>query len=154
MDEMVAHRIFADWSAEHWSRAVLVDADFAPDDEAEQWVEDLLTGALAAMANAGVEVARTSLRSVDGKIFVALDRHELMARDIDNESADLAVYNIFSRLDAIAACRGRRERWHLWYTGDPAGAAFFVGTEELTTAAGIDVRELNTGETWFRVSSH
>jgi len=76
-----------------------------------------------------------------------------MARDFDNESADLAVYNIFGRLDAIAAARGHRGRWHIWYAGDPVGAAFFVTPEELITTAGVDVRDLNTSEYWFRVSS-
>jgi hypothetical protein len=77
-----------------------------------------------------------------------------MIRDIDNESADLAVEHLFGRLDVIATAQGRRERWNIWYTGDPVGAAFFVTSEELITSAGIDVRDLNTGEHWFRVSSN
>lgn len=154
MDEALAHKLFGDWSEDHWHLAVFINADFAPDDEAEAWVEELLAGALAAMANAGLAVTRTPLRTDDGKIFVTLDGQELMARDLDNESADLAVEHLFGRLDAIAAAQDRRERWNLWYTGDPVGAAFFVTPEELITSAGIDVRDLNTGEYWFRVSEN
>lgn len=153
MDEMRAHQLFGEWGEDHWHRAVFVNADFAPDDEAQQWVEELLTGALAAMSQAGVAVTRSPLCMADDRIYVTLDGRELMARDLDNESADLAVYHVFGRLDEIAAARGHRERWNIWYTGDPVGAAFFVTSEELITSAGIDVRELNTGEHWFRVSS-
>lgn len=154
MDEMRAHQLFGEWSEDQWHRAVFVNADFAPDEEAREWVEELLAGALAAMSQAGVDVARAPLRAEDGKVYVVLDGRELMIRDVDSESADLAVQHLFGRLDAIATARARRERWNIWYTGDPVGAAFFVTPEELITSAGIDVRDLNTGEHWFRVSSN
>lgn len=153
MDGATDYKHFEEWGTEHWHLAVFVNADFAPDDEAEEWVEKVVTGALTAMANAGIAVTRTPLRADDGKIYVTLDGVELMARDLDNESADLAVYNIFGRLDAIAATRGHRGRWHIWYTGDPVGAAFFVTPEELITPGGVDVRDLRTSEYWFRVGS-
>lgn len=153
MTEKTASQLFTEWNTQHWHRAVVVNADFAPDDEAKDWVETLLTGALAALADAGINVDRSPLRVDDGKIYLTLDGQELMARDLDNESADLAVYNVFGRLDAVAAAHGHHGRWHIWYTGDPVGAAFFVTANDLITSAGIDVRDLNTSEYWFRVSA-
>ena len=67
MDEALAHKLFGDWSEDHWHLAVFINADFAPDDEAEAWVEELLAGALAAMANAGLAVTRTPLRTDDAR---------------------------------------------------------------------------------------
>ncbi|OBB29095.1 hypothetical protein A5792_19995 [Mycolicibacterium peregrinum] len=146
MDELLSHKLFGHWTDGHRHRAVLVDTDFAADNET--WVEELLTGALAAMANAGVEVTRTPLRNADGRIYLTLDGQETMALDVDNGSLHDGVHGILGRFDAIAAGRGRRERWNV--CGDPVGVGYFVTPEELVTPAGVDVRELDIGEPWYR----
>ncbi|WP_100522425.1 hypothetical protein [Mycobacteroides abscessus] len=145
MDEVLAYQLFGEWTDDHRHRAVLVDADFAPDDAA--WVEELLAGALAAMANAGIEVSRTALRTADGKISVTLDGQELTALDVDNGSLHDGVHSILHHLDAIAAGYGRGERWNV--CGAPVGVGYFVTPEELVTPAGIDVRALDIGESWY-----
>ncbi|MGH3726493.1 MAG: hypothetical protein ACRDUS_20490 [Mycobacterium sp.] len=90
-------------------------------------------------------MARTPLRADDGKICVTLDGKDLMVRDVDNESADLALEHLFGQLDAIAAAHDRPERWNLWYTGNPVGVTFFVTSEEMIITADVNVRELSTG---------
>lgn len=151
MEEARIHELFSEWSTEYWGRAVSVDVDYAPDDEAQRWVEELLTGALAAMANAGVEVTYSGLRTVDEKVFVTLGGQDFVARDMAEGSLDAAVTAILGRLDAIAAAQGHRERWYV--CGDPVGSGFFVTPEELITSAGVDVRELDIGEVWYQISS-
>lgn len=150
MNEVEAYRVFVDWGSEHWHRGVFLDGDYAPMDEAEHWVEELLSQALAAMADAGVEVSRGPLRVLDGKLFVEVDGVDLMVRDPVHDHASLSIEVVLGRLEAIAADRESGARWHFWYTGDPVGAAYFVTPEELITSAGIDVRELGTAEQWFR----
>lgn len=154
MDEITAHTISGNWGSEHWHRGVFLLGDYAPSEEAEQWVEELLSGAIGAMADAGVEVSRGPLRVVDDKIFVEIDGADLMARDPIHDHPSLAVEVILGRLDSIAAQRESRARWHFWYTGDPVGAGFFVTPEELITSVGTDVRELGTSEKWYRPDPH
>lgn len=151
MDEALAYKIFGDWSTEHRARGVYIEGDYAPGDEAEAWVEELIGGMVAAMADAGVTLLCGPIRVHDGKVFVELDGDDFMARDIDGEGsrAPASLERILSRFATIAARRGCAERWYYWYTGDPTGMAYFVTPEELITPAGIDVRELNTGEQWY-----
>lgn len=151
MEEIRAHQLFGEWTTEYWGRAVTVDTDFAPDDEAHKWVGELVSGALAAMTNVGVEVTRSGPRTADEKIFVTLDGQDFVAREMAADSLDVAVTAILGRLDAIAAAQGHRERWYV--CGDPVGSGFFVTPEELITSAGVDVRELDIGEVWYQISS-
>lgn len=155
MDEVQAHQIFDNWSTTHWHRAVPLNGDFAPEEEAEQWLDELLTKALVAMADAGIEVARGPLRLVEDTFWVEIDKIDLAARDLahgPHPSLDIEV--ILARLDDIAADHKSRARWHFWYTGDPVGAGFFVSPEDLITTAGVDVRQLNTGVQWYRPDPH
>lgn len=117
MDEMALHQLFGEWSNDRQHRGVLVDAGFVPDEDTEAWVDELLAGAFAAMVNAGVEVTREPIRIDDGKVYVTLGGQELLALDVDNGSLHDGVHRILGRLDAIAASRGRRERWNV--CGDP-----------------------------------
>jgi len=151
-----ASALFTEWASEHWIRALTVNADFAPDDEAEQWIEELLAGALAAMDHAGIKVARGPIMLRNNKFYVPIEGQELMARDLIDGSPNLAVSSIFGRLDEVAAARGRNERWYAWYFGDPVGAAFFVTPDQLITSARVDVRQLTTGgsEWWDTFSPH
>lgn len=150
MDEMRAHQVFGEWGETLWHRGVYLDGDFAPEDQAEQWVEELVSKALTAMADAGVEVSRGPVRVVGDQLIVELDGVDLVARDLRDGHASLSIEVILSRLDAIAADRGAAARWHFWYTGDPVGAGFFVTEQEMVTTAGVDVRELDVGVKWYR----
>lgn len=151
LDEALAHKLFGDWNTDHQARGVFVNGDHAPPEEAEQWVEELIGGMVAAMADAGVAVPRGPIRLHDGKVFVELDGDDFMARDIDGEGdrAPVSLERTLSRFATIVARRGSEERWYFWYTGDPVGMAYFVTSEELITSAAIDVRELGTGEYWY-----
>jgi hypothetical protein len=159
-----ASALFTEWASAHWIRGLTVNADFAPDDEAEQWIDDhrtacperLVSGALAAMAHAGVKVERGPIMLRENRLYVVIEGQELMARDLIDGSPNLAVSYIFGRLDEISAGHGRNERWRAWYTGDPVGAAFFVTPDQLITSAKIDVRQLNTGgsDWWDTFSTH
>lgn len=150
MHETTIHELFGDWSNEYWGRAATIDTDYVPDCEAQEWVEKLVTEALAVLANIGIQVTRTSLRTADDKIYIALDGQEILARDINNDCLD-AVHAVLGRLEEIAAERGRCERWYV--CGAPVGSAFFVSPEELITSAGVDVRQLNIGEHWYQITS-
>ncbi|SHX67341.1 Uncharacterised protein [Mycobacteroides abscessus subsp. abscessus] len=152
MDEALAYKLFGDWSSEHQARGVYIEGDYAPEDEAEEWVEALVGGMVAAMADAGFTVPRGPIRVHDGKVYIELDGDDFMARDIDGEGdrAPASLERILSRFATIAARRGCAQRWFYWYTGDPTGMAYFVTPEELITSAGVDVRELNTGERWYQ----
>ncbi|OLT77613.1 hypothetical protein BKG58_22145 [Mycobacteroides abscessus subsp. abscessus] len=153
MTEQVAraYELSADWQLNHQGREVFINGDHAPADEAEQWVEDLISGMVAAMANAGVDVARGPVPIRDGKVFVKLEGKDFMARDINGERdrAPDSLERVLSRFAAIAEKRGCVERWYYWYTGDPVGMAYFVTPKELITPVGIDVRELGTGDQWY-----
>lgn len=152
MDEIEAHTLFGQWSEDHRSRGVFFDADFAPDDEALEWVEALVAGALAAMVDAGTQVvlAETGLR--DGRVYMVLNGEEVVVRDIEGAAADEALPGLFGCLDQIAAAQVRPERWNVYYDGDPSGMAYFVAPEELVTSTGMDVRDLDVGITWYRVA--
>lgn len=152
MDEIEAHTLFGQWSEDRRARGVFIDADFAPDDEAIEWVDALFVGALAAMAEAGVRVGQTELQARSGRIYAILGGEEILVRDIDSGAADTAIPRLLGHLDEIAAARERRERWNVFYEGDPAGMAYFVAPEELFTSTGMDVRDLDVGITWFRVA--
>lgn len=128
----------------------MLDGDFAPEDEAEQWAEELVGNALAAMADAGVEVSRGPVRLEAGKVLIAIDGLDMVARDLDHGSASLGIEVILARLDGIAADRGSRARWHFWYEGDPVGTGFFVEPQDFATSTGVDVRELGVGGRWYR----
>lgn len=146
-----AYELSADWQLNHQRREVFINGDYAPADEAEQWVEELISGMVAAMADAGVDVARSPVRVQDGKVFVKLDGKNFMVRDIDGEGdrAPASLERALSRFAAIAEKRGCAERWYYWYTGDPVGMAYFVTPKELITPGGVDVRDLGTGDQWF-----
>lgn len=146
-----AYEISADWQLNHQHREVFINGDQAPADEAEQWVEDLISGMVAAMTDAGIDVTRGPVRIRRGKIFVKLDGQDLMARDINDEAdrAPASLDRILSRFAAIAAQRGCAERWYYWYTGEPVGMAYFVTPKELITPGGVDVRDLGTGDQWY-----
>ncbi|WP_066897698.1 hypothetical protein [Mycolicibacterium houstonense] len=151
MNEVLAYQLFGEWSNRHQARGASIEGDYAPEDEAEEWVEKLIGGMVAAMADAGVAVPRGPIRVHGAKVFVELDGDDFMARDIDGEGsrAPASLERILSRFATIAAQRSCAQRWYYWYTGDPTGMAYFVTPEELITSAGIDVRELNTGEQWY-----
>ncbi|SIJ23044.1 Uncharacterised protein [Mycobacteroides abscessus subsp. abscessus] len=146
-----AYELSADWQLNHQHREVFINGDHAPADEADQWVEDLISGMVAAMADAGIEVPRGPVRIQDRKVFVKLDGKNFMARDIDAEAdrAPASLERVLSRFAAVAEKRGCAERWYYWYTGDPVGMAYFVTPKELITPGGVDVRELGTGDQWF-----
>nr|MDT0523539.1 hypothetical protein [Streptomyces sp. DSM 41633] len=103
--------------------------------------------------DAGVAVPRGPVRVHDGIVFVELDGEDFMARDIDAEGdqAPLSVKRTLVRFATIAARRGCTQRWYFWHDGAPAGMAYFVTPEELITSTGIDMRELNTAESWHEV---
>ncbi|WP_135452614.1 hypothetical protein [Mycobacterium sp. DL99] len=151
MDEMTAYQLFGEWSKDRQERGVFINGDFAPQEEAREWADELIGGMVVAMAHADVLVQRGSIRAHDGKVFVELDGDDFMVRDIDGEGsrASASLERVLSRFATIAARRGCAQRWFYWYTGDPVGMAYFVTPEELVTSAGIDVRELNTGESWY-----
>ncbi|CPR69794.1 hypothetical protein [Mycobacteroides abscessus] len=151
MDEIAVHQLFGDWGTDHQDRGVFINGDFAPQEDAEEWVEELIGGMVAAMAHAGAVVQRGPIRVRDGKVFVELDGDDFLARDIDGEGsrAPASLERILSRFAATAARRGCPQRWLYWYTGDPVGMAYFVTPEELITSAGVDIRELGTGEQWY-----
>lgn len=151
MDGMAAHQLFGDWGNDHQDRGVFINGDFAPQEDAEEWVEELIGGMVAAMAHAGVVVQRGPTRVHNAKVFVELDGDDFMARDIDGEGsrASASLERVLSRFATIAARRGCAQRWFYWYTGDPVGMAYFVTPEELVTSRGVDVRELGTGEQWY-----
>ncbi len=149
-----AYELSAEWQMNHQARGVFINGDHAPEDEAEQWVEDLVWGMVAAMADAGVDVPRGPVRIRDGKASVKLDGKDFMARDIDGEGdrAPASLERALSRFAAIAEKRGCAERWYYWYTGDPVGMAYFVTPKELITPGGVDVRELGTGDQWYEAT--
>jgi hypothetical protein len=132
------HELSTDWQMAHHDRGVFINGDHAPADEAAQWVEDLVGGMVAAMADAGVDVARGLVRIREGKVFVKLDGKDFMARDIDGEGdrAPASLERTLSRFAAIAEKHGCAERWYYWYTGDRAGMAYFVTPKELITPGG------------------
>lgn len=146
-----AYEVSADWQMDHQARGVFINGDHAPSDEAEQWVEALIGGMVAAMADAGTDVTCGPVRIRRGKIFVKLDGQDFMARDIDDEGdgAPASLERTLSRFAGIAEKRGCAERWYYWYTGDPVGMAYFVTPKELITPSGVDVRELGTGDQWY-----
>ncbi|WP_255773549.1 hypothetical protein [Mycobacteroides abscessus] len=151
MDEVLAYQLFGYWSNAHQARGVSINGDFAPEEEAQEWAEELIGGMVAATAHAGVVVERGPIRVHDGKVFVELDGDDFMVRDVAGEGsrASASLERVLSRFATIAARRGCAQRWFYWYTGDPVGMAYFVAPEELVTSSGVDVRELGTGEQWY-----
>ncbi|KXO92757.1 Uncharacterised protein (plasmid) [Tsukamurella tyrosinosolvens] len=152
MDEIEAHTLFVQWSEAHYKRGVFFDADFAPDDEANDWVEALVVGAVAAMTNAGTCLTFAGTKVWGGKVYAVLNGDEVMIRDVESAAADEAIPELFGHLDQIAAAQGQPERWNIFYDGDPAGMAYFVAPAELVASAELDVRDLDVGATWFRVT--
>ncbi|MBE5458379.1 hypothetical protein [Mycobacteroides abscessus] len=149
-----AYELSADWQMNHQARGVFINGNHAPEDEAEEWLEDLVGGIVAAMAAAGVEVPRGPVSIQGGKAFVKLNGKNFMARDIGGEGdrAPASLERTLSRFAAIAEKRGCAERWYYWYAGDPVGMAYFVTPKELMTPVGIDVRELGTGDQWYEAT--
>lgn len=150
MDEMTAYEVFSDWMDDYQARGVFINGDFAPQEEAEGWVEKLIGGMVAAMADAGVVVPHGPVLVRDEVVFVEFDGDEFMVRDIDAEGsrAPVSLERTLSRFATIAARRGCAQRWYYWYDGDPAGMAYFLTPEELIASEGVDVRELNTDGRW------
>ncbi|MBN7571230.1 hypothetical protein [Mycobacteroides abscessus] len=150
-DVAAAYQTLTDWMNDHRSRGVFINADFAPAEEAEQWVEELVVGMVAAMADAGEVVSHGRIRTTSDRVVVELDGADFMARDIDGDGSkpQESVERLLARFARIAADRGCAQRWFYWYDGDPVGMAYFVTSAELKTLAGVDVRELGTAEQWY-----
>lgn len=150
-DVATAYQTLTEWMTDHQGRGVFIIGDFAPAEEAEQWVDELVVGLAAAMADAGELVSHGRARAADDQVFVELDGADFMARDIDAEGskAQESVERLLARFARIAADRGCAQRWFYWYDGDPVGMAYFITPADLKTSAGIDVRELGTAEQWY-----
>lgn len=151
-DEIAAaYQASSDWQTVHEARGVFINADFAPEDEAQFWVEELLNGMVAAMADAGVVVEFGNLRTVESRVFATLDGRDFMVRDVEAEGgkAPYSLERVLSRFAGIAADRGCAQRWYYFYDSDPVGMAYFITPAELKTSAGVDVRELGTAEQWY-----
>ncbi|MBF9349285.1 hypothetical protein BKG80_19035 [Mycobacteroides chelonae] len=148
----MAYQASSGWQTAHGSRGVFINADFAPEDEAQFWVEELLNGVVAAMADAGVFVELGNVRTVESKVFATLDGRDFMVRDVEAEGgkAPYSLERVLARFARIAADRACTQRWYYFYDGDPVGMAYFVRPDELKTAAGLDVRELGTAEQWYQ----
>ncbi|MEU9806200.1 hypothetical protein [Mycobacterium sp. NPDC050853] len=151
-DEIAAaYQASSDWQTAHGARGVFINADFAPQEEAQFWVEELLNGMVAAMTDAGVVVESGNVRTVEGKVLATLEGRDFMVRDVEAEGSKApdSLERVLARFARIAADRGCAQRWYYFYDGDPIGMAYFVTPDELKTAAGLDVRELGTAEQWY-----
>lgn len=146
-----AYEALTDWMTAHQSRGAFFNGDFAPEEDAEDWVEELVSGMVAAMADAGEDVRRGPVRTAGTQIFVKLAGEDFMARDVGAEGsrAPHSVERILARFARVATDRGCAQRWYYFYEGDPAGVAYFVTPDELKTSAGVDVRDLHTAEQWY-----
>lgn len=87
---------------------VFINGDFAPQEDAEEWVGKLIDGMETAMAHAGVQVQRGPIRVHAGAVFVELDGDDFMARDIDAEGdrASASLERVLPKFATIAARRG------------------------------------------------